>query len=112
MGFGQRRRYRSSGPDADLWVQATDTGDAWYLSVADGRIKAHRKPAGQDTVPAVGSDAGPAATPAASGLVSGPASSVYLFLWNRCAADAAGVTVTGDQGFLTAWQSSVRVRWG
>jgi uncharacterized protein (TIGR03083 family) len=98
MGFGQRRKYRASGPDANLCVEATDTDDAWFLSVADGRIQARRGPL-ELASPAVG-------------LVSGPASGVYLFLWNRCAADLASVTVTGDQSFLTSWQSSVRVRWG
>ena len=32
--------------------------------------------------------------------MSGPASGVYLFLWNRSDAAQAGVTVTGDPGFL------------
>ena len=44
--------------------------------------------------------------------VSGPASGLYLYLWNRADAGQAGVTVTGDPGLLSAWQSSVRVRWG
>ena len=44
--------------------------------------------------------------------VSGPASGLYLYLWNRADAARAGVTVTGDPGLLSAWQSSVRVRWG
>ena len=33
--------------------------------------------------------------------VSGPASGVYLYLWNRADAAQAGVTVTGDPGLLT-----------
>jgi hypothetical protein len=37
---------------------------------------------------------------------------VYLFLWNRSDAAQAGVTISGDTGFLELWQSSVRVRWG
>jgi hypothetical protein len=44
--------------------------------------------------------------------VTGPASGLYLFLWNRSDAAQAGVTITGDPAFLAAWQSSVRVRWG
>jgi hypothetical protein len=43
--------------------------------------------------------------------VSGPASGVYLFLWNRSDAATADVSVAGDTAFLTGWQSSVRVRW-
>ena len=44
--------------------------------------------------------------------VSGPASGLYLFLWNRSDAAQASVTISGDPGFLDSWQSSVRVRWG
>ena len=44
-------------------------------------------------------------------MVSGPASGLYLFLWNRSDATQAKVTVSGDPGFLDAWQSSVRVHW-
>jgi len=44
--------------------------------------------------------------------VAGPASGLYLFLWNRSDADQADVTIAGDPGFLALWQSTVRVRWG
>jgi hypothetical protein len=43
--------------------------------------------------------------------VVGPASGVYLLLWNRSVAAQAGVTISGDTHFLDLWQSSVRVRW-
>ena len=88
MGFGQRRKYQpSAGSDADaglLRVIAADTGDAW--SIGDG------------------SDAGC--------TVSAPASSLYLYLWNRASAGAADITVTGDSALLASWQSSVKIRWG
>ena len=75
----------------------SDTGDAWYLSEEEGRIHAHR---------GTGEPAGPSDC-----VVSGPASGLYLFLWNRSGASEAGVTVSGDQAVLALWQSSVRVRW-
>jgi uncharacterized protein (TIGR03083 family) len=100
MGFGQRRKYRPSAPmaGAGLQVRTTDTGDAWHLTLSaagsEGRILAHRGPGPGECV------------------VSGPASGVYLFLWNRAGAGPrAGVTVTGDPASLAAWQSGVRVRW-
>ena len=94
MGFGQRRKYQpAASGDGSMRVLATDTGDAWQLDVDHGRIRAHRGP-------------GPGEC-----TVSGPASGVYLFLWNRSDDARAKVTITGDRGFLTAWQSSVRVRW-
>ena len=81
-------------------VRATDTGHAWYVGTEGGRLQTRREPPGSDP-------AGPAAC-----TVAGPASGVYLFLWNRSDAAQAAVTISGDAGFLELWQSSVRVRWG
>jgi hypothetical protein len=44
--------------------------------------------------------------------VSGPASGLYLYLWNRADAARADVSITGDPGLLSAWQSCVTVTWG
>jgi len=101
MGFGQRRKYRPAAEhQGSLDVRTTDTGHAWHVGAEDGRIQARREHAGPDS-----------AAPA-EGTVTGPASGLYLFLWNRCDAAQAGVTIVGDPGFLQTWQSSVRVRWG
>jgi uncharacterized protein (TIGR03083 family) len=101
-GFGRRRKYQ---PSADpktasgttLRVLAADTGDAWLVEPGEGRLQPRRDPDGSQE---------------AGCTVSGPASGLYLYLWNRADAARAGVTVTGDRGLLSAWQSSVRVRWG
>jgi uncharacterized protein (TIGR03083 family) len=101
MGFGQRSKYRPSAErEGSLDVRTTDTGHAWHVGTEDGRIQAHREPDRPDS-----------GTPA-HGSVAGPASGLYLFLWNRGDADQAGVTIAGDPGFLALWQSTVRVRWG
>jgi uncharacterized protein (TIGR03083 family) len=99
MGFGARRKYRpvSSGGEG-LRVRTTDTGHAWHLSAPAGRIQGQRQP---------DEPAGPD-----DDVVSGPASAVYLFLWNRSGAAPDGVAITGRRDFLTSWQGSVRVRWG
>ena len=95
-GFGQRRKYRPPADGhASMQVRTTDTGHTWHVGAEDGRIQARR------------GDDGPA-----SCTVTGPASGLYLFLWNRSDATQAGVTISGDPGFLQSWQSSVRVRWG
>jgi uncharacterized protein (TIGR03083 family) len=97
MGFGQRRRYRPSpGEDGTTLVRAADTGDAWLLTAEAGRFQAQREPGEADQHEC---------------LVTGPASGLYLFLWNRCDAAQAGVTISGGPAVLTAWQSTVRVRW-
>jgi uncharacterized protein (TIGR03083 family) len=119
MGFGQRRKYR---PPADrgggMDVRTTDTGHAWHVAANDGRIQARRVPGVPDRdpgpAPASAAPAAASAEPAgpAGCTVTGPASGLYLYLWNRSDAPQAGVTITGDPGFLATWQSSVRVRWG
>jgi uncharacterized protein (TIGR03083 family) len=101
-GFGRRRKYQ---PGADptttsgttLRVLAADTGDAWLVEPGEGHLQPRRDPDGSQE---------------AGCTVSGPASGLYLYLWNRADAAQVGVTVTGDPGLLSAWQSSVRVRWG
>ena len=99
MGFGRRRKYQP-GSNADrtrLRVLASDTGDAWLVEAHDGRLQPRRDDGDLQE---------------AGCTVSGPASGLYLYLWNRADADQAGVTVAGDPGLLSTWQSSVRVRWG
>jgi uncharacterized protein (TIGR03083 family) len=107
MGFGRRRKYApAAGPDpktadgAQLHLLTADTGDAWLVEAHEGRLQPRRV-----TVPDTG-DAEDAGC-----MLTGPASGVYLYLWNRVGAAPAGVTVTGDPGVLSAWQASVRVRW-
>jgi uncharacterized protein (TIGR03083 family) len=86
MGFGKRRKYRPSADNGGgMQVRTTDTANAWNVGTKDGPAEC---------------------------VVSGPASGLYLFLWNRSDAAGAGVTISGDPGFLNSWQSSVRVRWG
>ncbi len=75
---------------------ATDTGDAWLIEARDGRLQPRRDADGSAE---------------AGCTVSGPASGLYLYLWNRADAPRAGVTVTGDPALLAAWQATVRVRW-
>ena len=101
MGFGRRRKYQpAAGADGDggpLRVLAADTGDAWSIETHEGRLQPRR-----DTADSAGG---------AGCTVSGPASGVYLYLWNRLDAVRADVAVTGDDGLLVAWQASVLVRW-
>jgi uncharacterized protein (TIGR03083 family) len=94
MGFGQRRKYRpETGSGGSLRVTTDDTGDGWQATFADGRVQAAREPTGP-----------------ADCVVSGPASALYLFLWNR--GGEADITVGGDRAVLDQWKRGVRVRWG
>jgi uncharacterized protein (TIGR03083 family) len=95
MGFGRRRKYRpEAGRTGTLAMLTDDTGDGWHVRIEDGRVQPERESAPADCV------------------VSGPASGVYLFLWNRAGADQVGVTVSGDLAVLDLWKSGVQVRWG
>jgi len=100
MGFGRRRKYQTAadGEGGRLRVLAVDTGQAWSVEALEGRLQP-RRDASEDAADAPGC------------TVSGAASGVYLYLWNRLDAAQAGVTVTGDPGLLASWQASVRVRW-
>jgi uncharacterized protein (TIGR03083 family) len=91
-GFGARRRYQPAAGSDGLAIVASDTGSAWLVSSAEGR--------------SVASPAAPSVAGACT--VTGRASDVYLFLWNR---SGSGVTVTGDRAVLDCWKSAVRVRW-
>jgi uncharacterized protein (TIGR03083 family) len=100
-GFGQRRKYQPApGPAAGgpLRVVTADTGDAWSIATRQGCLEPRRETEADGAEPA-------------GCTVSGPASSLYLYLWNRADDAGAGISVTGDPGLLTSWQSSVRIRW-
>jgi len=103
MGFGQRRKYQpqaSPAPNAGLLrVVAAGTGDAWSVEAREGLLQPRP-------------ETGAVAAEDAACTVTGPASGLYLYLWNRAGAAEAGVTVTGDPSLLASWQASVKVRWG
>ena len=102
-GFGMRRKYQpqvgSAAGGGLLRVFAADTGDAWSIAAHQGRLQPQREPHGD-------------AAEAAGCTVTGPASGLYLYLWNRAAAAEADVVIIGDPALLSRWQEAVRVRWG
>jgi uncharacterized protein (TIGR03083 family) len=94
MSFAPRRRHRArSGGDRSLAVLAADTEASWRVRLAEGATEVQR-------------GAGPADC-----VLEGPASGLYVFLWNRCDAAPAGITVSGDPAALETWRGNVRVRW-
>lgn len=94
MGFAARRRYRLRGDrDLSLAVRAADTGGRWQLRFTDGSTQVSRGDGAADCA------------------LDGPAAGLYAFLWNRCDAARALLTVTGDPAVLSAWRGSVRVTW-
>jgi uncharacterized protein (TIGR03083 family) len=106
MGFGGRNPGSLSDAPATLVIRAGDGAAAAEWTVVMGQ------PAGASRAldPAAGqADARPGGPVPAYCRVTGPASALYLMLWNRGA--AAGLDVRGDVGVLTAWRQNMRVRW-
>jgi uncharacterized protein (TIGR03083 family) len=98
MSFFARRADpdREQAPERTLLIRATDAGRQW---------RAELSPDGQQVAQVSRGD-GPAAA-----TLDGPAAGLYLLLWNRCDADAAGISVTGDAGLAAAWRDGMHVRW-
>ena len=76
-----------------LQLRATDTEDAWHVVIGPGGVQPRRGHDQADTV------------------ISGPATGLYLLLWNRHDAATAGVTVSGNADVLRLWRDCVQVRW-
>jgi uncharacterized protein (TIGR03083 family) len=101
MGFfgrdaAQMSPEQQAGGRLTLLVEATNTASAWWLELtADGKLAAQ-----------VRRGRGPAMC-----TLAGPASGLYLLLWNRADPAWARVTVSGDQAVLSAWQDGMRVTY-
>ena len=93
MGFAPRKKQAGHATTRTLQLHATDTGDRWHVIIGPNGTQGHR---GQ----------GQAGT-----VLSGPASGLYLLLWNRRDAGTPVVTIAGDPAGLRLWQDTVQVRW-
>lgn len=84
-GFHARSRSRLvSDPPCSLSLRATDSGDAWTVQVLEDRRVVEEGYRGADC------------------QVSGTASDLYLFLWNRLGRDA--LAVSGSLHVLDVWR--------
>lgn len=92
MGFTPRIR-RLRGGTWSLAVRPTDHEGRWHVRPGPGKTEVARTDGAADCV------------------LSGPASGLYAFLWNRCTARDAGIEVRGDASVLTTWNSAVQVKW-
>jgi uncharacterized protein (TIGR03083 family) len=82
-----------------LLVRAADAGCDWYVRLSED----------DKTVLATGRGPDPAGS--ATCTLTGPASSLYLLLWNRAAPTAVGVQVSGDEQLLQAWRDEIHITW-
>jgi uncharacterized protein (TIGR03083 family) len=81
----------ASPPPRTLYIRATDADAGWIAFMKD-RSRRHD---GED--------------PMADCSVRGPASALYLLLWNRRGAD--GLDVNGDRSVLEVWRRDAQIRW-
>lgn len=93
---GQDGANAELAPERTLLIRAADAGQEW---------RAELSPDGQQ-VAQVSRGGGPAAC-----TLEGPASGLYLLLWNRAEADDARVEINGDSGLAAAWRAGMHVRW-
>jgi uncharacterized protein (TIGR03083 family) len=98
MGFAARgRKSPGDARGRSMLVSSADTGDAWRITwPADPGMRRICERVG----PADRADC----------VLAGPAAGLYLMLWNRCDASAAGVTINGATEVAAAWHE-FRVRW-
>ena len=92
LGFASRRKGRlRADPPRSFALHAADLGVDWLVRVEPDRIEVSHEPGEADW------------------SVSGPASDLYLLLWNR--RGTQGLETRGDPALLELWRTSVRVRW-
>lgn len=95
LGFMNRPggRLKSDAP-CSLCLRAADTGDAWTVRItSDGRVVTRDDNADDSDC-----------------TVSGPASDLYQFVWNRHPVD--GLEVEGDRAVLDLWRERALITWG
>jgi uncharacterized protein (TIGR03083 family) len=92
FGFlGRPNDEAESAQPRTLGLHATDTGDNWFVRIADGSVEASRE--GRE----------------AECTVDGSASDLHLLLWNRRSSD--GLDVRGDTSVLAFWRETVQIHW-
>jgi uncharacterized protein (TIGR03083 family) len=99
IGFFGRAGSDAGSTPLGVLVRAVDTGHEWHVTLtADG-------------TKVIGAGRGPGEMASARCTLTGPASALYLTLWNRSDPDVAGVMVEGDRAVLRAWPEKMTVTW-
>jgi uncharacterized protein (TIGR03083 family) len=91
-----------------LWLESTDTGRRWRVTLGPEGIRASSS--GGESGPGTVPDEVTAARGEPECQVNATASDLYLLLWNR--RGAAGLDVRGDGRVLGLWREHARVVWG
>jgi uncharacterized protein (TIGR03083 family) len=89
--YGDGGPARDDDPPRSLFVRAVDTEAGWLVRLNGGAARHEGIPPQVDCV------------------VEGPASDLFLLLWNRRPAD--GLAVSGDRSVLGLWRDSSKITW-
>jgi uncharacterized protein (TIGR03083 family) len=93
LAFYARRNRVASDEQRALGIRATDAGASWMVHFSTEGARGER-----------GIEGG-----TADCVLSGPASAVYLYLWNRTGRQA--LDVKGDAAVLDLWSDKATIRW-
>lgn len=91
VGFAPRGSEFPIDSPGTMVVHTTDTDDRWHVTMTPNGITTSR-------------GGGPADV-----TLTGPASDLYLAVWNR--GDDSTIEVAGSRDLLETWHSSHRIRW-
>jgi uncharacterized protein (TIGR03083 family) len=106
MGFFGRGTGDEPDGQRTLHVAAPDAGAEWLVTIStDGATVADVQRGARAGDDSAGDDR-------ADTFVTGPASAVYLLLWNRSQPADGGVSVAGDADLLKSWQDGMQITWG
>lgn len=91
MAFAPRGETFPVDRPVSLAVHASDVGNRWHITMTPDGIKSVRSGVSADV------------------SITGPASMLYLALWNR--GDHPSMDVQGDVSVLESWHAGHRIRW-
>jgi uncharacterized protein (TIGR03083 family) len=91
MGFAPLQTDLAGGAERVVHVHALDVDEHWLVTIGRQRIETSREGGDADLV------------------VTGTATDLNLFLWNR--SPGSEVNLTGDEELMNIWRADHRVRW-
>ena len=107
MGFFGRRPAEAAAGQRTLRIMAADADRAWLATLAPDGSKVLQV---QRTC--ARADEHTADEHRADCTLTGPASAVYLLLWNRADGDGGDVGIEGDADLVKTWRERLHVTWG
>lgn len=93
VGFGPRERLGAVSDLFTLSFGCSDTAGEWLVTLGPTGLDARRGGGEADCA------------------VTGPASDLYLVLWNRALAEEVRLSIRGERRALESWRGALKVAW-